>query len=376
MKHYEEITAALFRRREEYEKKKKRQRLLLTRAGVMMAACVLVTVLGLQPLALPDGNASLPNYGSLPNGNPSSNRVPNASQPNSDQLDGPNGNQQGNMNVQIPDDDEQSVIDPDDDSAIGNWKGKAVTGQMLEWLQSAAAEDTLPLVWAKPGIDMSYVYQGKTLQEYWDASEEERTLPERMAALYKLGDYLKYGEALYTTGTPEGEKWAEELYWEEVEYIGQELLDQYVIEGVFYKEKLWNVLQEHDFLYVTQAQWSNALDAYRENICSDTKGVLLQKGLEAYHPGNYVGVANITKAQFEALDAEYFAGWTFGMGEDPNAPQDVTDTDDLIADSGFSSDSSKQPSGLTPDSSKQPEVSADDEKNGVGFDDATRGNQP
>lgn len=371
MKNYEEITTALLRRREEYEAKKKKQRVAFARAGVMVASCALVAALGFHTLpTLPGDDVPLPNYGEEGKHN---NRGPNSNLPDPDAPGSPD-DQNPDVQGGASNDDRPSVIDPDDDFAIGAWQGKDVTGQLLDWLQSAAAEDVLPLVWGKPGIDMEYVYRGKTLRQYWEASEEERALPERLSALYKMGDSLKYGEALYTTGTPTGEKWEEELYLEVVTYIGQDLLDQYIIEGVFYKEKLWEILQDHEFLHVAQGEWGNAWEAYLEYACSAAKGVLLQQGLEAYHPGNYVGIANITKAQFEALDAEYFAGWTFGMGEDPDASQDMTDTDDVIAGDDVTPDSGWPQ--FTPDSSKQPGTSADDTDIGVGFDDATRGDQP
>ena len=240
-------------------------------------------------------------------------------------------------------------IDPDEDFAVGDWKGKAVTGQLLEWLTDASAEDALPLIWAKPGIDMTYVYQGKMLQEYWDAAETACNLKERLLTLCKLADSLQYGDALYTTGTPTGEKWDEELYREIVTYIGQDLLDQYLADGCL-AEKMEEILEEKEYdSIVAQGAWNNAVEGYRDEICSATKGVLIQQGLEAYHPGNYVGIANVTKAQFEALDVAYFKGWTFGM-KDPDAPQDMTDDDKAIAGVGTDTDEQE----FTPDSSQQP----------------------
>ena len=398
MKNYEEITAALLRRREEYERKKKRQRLLLSRAGVMAASCALVAVLALQPLAMPNGDVPLtqmPDYsedgGKTNNKGPGNQGAgegtqdPNRPVNDDSDHDDPDNNQGGNV-----DHDRPQIIDPDDDFAVGAWQGKQVTGQLLEWLQNADAADMLPMVWAKPGIDMSYHYKGETLQQYWNAAEAERKWPERMASLYKMGDSLKYGEALYTTGTPDGEKWEEELYWEVVTYIGQELLDRFIVEGVFLKEKLWETMKDSEYLYAAQARWTDALEAYREYACSAAKGVLIGQGLEAYHPGNYVGIAKITKAQFEAIDADYFDGWTFGMGENPNAPQDMTDTDDVIAgncthtedcdcigNEEVSTDDESNGIKYTPDSSwGQFETSNDEEKIGVGFDDKVRGDQP
>ena len=350
MKSYEEVTAALLRRREEYEKQKKRQRLLLTRMGVMAASCALVAVLAVQPLALPE-SGGIPPLHYEDADDKVSNRGPNSNLPDpDDQLSnlGP-----GNK-VPFPGDDEVVQIDPDEDFAVGDWKGKAVTGQLLEWLTDASAEDALPLIWAKPGIDMTYVYQGKTLQEYWDAAETACNLKERLLTLCKLADSLQYGDALYTTGTPTGEKWDEELYREIVTYIGQDLLDQYLADGCL-AEKMEEILEEKEYdSIVAQGAWNNAVEGYRDEICSVTKGVLLAQGLEAYHPGNYVGIGNITKAQFEALDTAYFKGWTFGM-KDPDAPQDMTDDDKAIAGVGtdkYTSDSSL--SGLLRDNYESP----------------------
>ena len=78
------------------------------------------------------------------------------------------------------------------------------------------------------------------------------------------------------------------------------------------------------------------------------------------------------------------------MGENPNAPQDMTDTDDVIAgncthtedcdcigNEEVSTDDESNGTKYTPDSSwGQFETSNDEEKIGVGFDDATRGDQP
>ena len=353
MKSYEEITAALLRRREAYEKQKKRQRLMLSRAGVMAASCALVAVLAVQPLALPEGGGVPPlHYGE--DGDKVSNLGPNSNLPDPDKQQ---SNQGPGNRVPVPGNDEEVQpggdkvvqIDPDEDFAMGDWKGKAVTGQLLEWLTDAVAEDSLPLIWAKPGIDMTYVYQGKTLQAYWDAAESARELEERLLTLRKLADSLEYGDALHTTGTPTGEKWDEELYRDIVTYIGQDLIDQYLADGCL-AEKLDEMLEgQRVDAVAAQGVWNNAVEGYREEICSATKGVLIQQGLEAYHPGNYVGIANVTKAQFEALDVAYFKGWTFGM-KDPDAPQDMTDDDKAIAGVGTDTDEQK----FTPDSSQQP----------------------
>ena len=52
-----------------------------------------------------------------------------------------------------------------------------------------------------------------------------------------VGPKLKYGEALYTTGTPDGEKWAQQLYESKMQQFG-DLVDKYIVDGEFLKEEL------------------------------------------------------------------------------------------------------------------------------------------
>ena len=82
------------------------------------------------------------------------------------------------------------------------------------------------------------VYNGKTISEYEAEADNAEQLINRLGELLKIGDELKYGEALYKTGTPDGKKWAKQLYDETVEHIGKEVLSTYSVNGEFLKEKL------------------------------------------------------------------------------------------------------------------------------------------
>ena len=87
-------------------------------------------------------------------------------------------------------------------------------------------------------IDTNFVYNGKSLAEYALEADAERLLGGKLGQLLKLGDSLKYGDALYKTGTPTGEKWSKELYDETVETIGKDLIAKYIVDGEFLVEKL------------------------------------------------------------------------------------------------------------------------------------------
>ena len=55
--------------------------------------------------------------------------------------------------------------------------------------------------------------------------------------MFKEGDSLKYGEALYTTGDANGMKWDKEWYELRVKFYGREFLAKYIVNGEFLREK-------------------------------------------------------------------------------------------------------------------------------------------
>ena len=53
----------------------------------------------------------------------------------------------------------------------------------------------------------------------------------KLIDFHKEGEWLKYGELLYTTGTPDGEKWAKSLYDERVAFYGEDFIAKYIVNG-------------------------------------------------------------------------------------------------------------------------------------------------
>lgn len=132
--------------------------------------------------------------------------------------------------------------DVEDDMSAGEVAVDTQMGKTVEWglkkTLENLPENTKVAVAAYPYLtDPNFVWNGKSLKEYSDAFDTERSLLNKLGSLAKMGDMLKYGEILLT-GTPDGEKWSKDLYEKTVEYYGEELLSKYIVNGEFLKDKL------------------------------------------------------------------------------------------------------------------------------------------
>ena len=132
--------------------------------------------------------------------------------------------------------------DVEDDMSAGEISVDDQMGKTIEWGLKQALENlpenTKVAVAAYPYVtDPNFVWNGKSLKEYSDAFDAERSMLNKLGSLAKMGNMLKYGEMLLT-GTPDGEKWSKELYEDTVEYYGEELLSKYIVNGEFLKEQL------------------------------------------------------------------------------------------------------------------------------------------
>lgn len=127
-------------------------------------------------------------------------------------------------------------------------------------LQDAQHTDKIAVL-AQMCIDGSFVYEGKTYDEYYQQYRDELRIFDGLGTLLKMGDDLKYGEALYTTGTPSGKKWYQSFYEQMVSYIGEDLIAKYIVDGEFLRE---------------EAQ------AARDNFRTETNMEEVQKACEEY----------------------------------------------------------------------------------------------
>ena len=122
------------------------------------------------------------------------------------------------------------------DSPYVKWNGKEVMSNLYDKLRKPS-DEVLPITFKlSMSPDYNFEYKGKKLSEYANANNSEYM--EKLRDLMGYGNTLKYGEMVYTTGTPEGMKWTQEWYEDRIEYFGEEMLSKYIVDGEFLEEDL------------------------------------------------------------------------------------------------------------------------------------------
>lgn len=159
------------------------------------------------------------------------------------------------------------------------WEGWRVDSYSLyQELEKADPDQYFALHISKTFWD-GFVYNGKTVAQIRQEKEDKYNLFEKLAQLLKDGDVLKYGELVYTVGTPDGEKWAKELYDERIEYFGEELLSKYIVDGEFNKaqveEDSSNAIAEAEQLEIMD---DDAYKAYHSSYVDDTEKIFSEMG--------------------------------------------------------------------------------------------------
>ena len=120
----------------------------------------------------------------------------------------------------------------------------------------------------------------------------------------KEGDYLKYGEALYIEGAPDGTKWTEEYYNERVEFYGSGLLDKYIKDGEFL------LVDVEKDIVVTEENISELI-IKKEEVVKAYSTHNMKKMYEVFKEAGYCVTCKnnnlylfITKKDFSQLDIE------------------------------------------------------------------------
>ena len=120
----------------------------------------------------------------------------------------------------------------------GKFAGFSVSSELYEALSSAKDDDYLDIIVSSAlTVSGDFEYQGKKYSQYSMEYSQSKLLLKKQNELLDDGELLKYGDALYTTGTPDGIKWPEKRYNEALEYYG-DLLDTYIVNGEFLRDKL------------------------------------------------------------------------------------------------------------------------------------------
>ncbi len=118
---------------------------------------------------------------------------------------------------------------------MSKWHGWNVDWGLWTALEKADDADYLAIVVTKnfnEDAKENFSYNGTTYNKTLSDVDKKIARIRRLESFCKDGHLLKYGELLYTTGTPGGTRWAKELYDARVEYYG-ELIPQYISNGEF-----------------------------------------------------------------------------------------------------------------------------------------------
>lgn len=208
------------------------------------------------------------------------------------------------------------------DAAMVEWEGKTVSLELAAALEAAPADAVLDIV-AHPYIDYDFVFEGKTLAAYYAAMCDERNLPEILVQLLKEGDALRYGSALYETGTPDGERWDRAFYEERIFFYGPDILGKYIADGEFLRAQAEADLAAAQNAREATRACKAAFAAYLKQLadtleltvpadCKDGSGIVL----------------HMSAAELRAFTAPHLEAWSFSPELRSSGEPVVTTADD------------------------------------------------
>ncbi|MCQ2553480.1 MAG: hypothetical protein MJ150_04155 [Clostridia bacterium] len=236
------------------------------------------------------------------------------------------------------------------DFCIFWWKNKISMYGDLYWVINDNPNGTFAVT-AKyrpaPQNVTGFTYEGKTLYQLAVEADNERMMPEKMMELLKVGDELKYGTALYETGTPDGIRWDRVFYEEQVLYFGN-LLDKYIVDGSFLADQLKNDIEALQRINVTtpdgttttithgdtsaRDQYARAYRVYLEGVLDETAKILSENNIKCERAPYSQDSLNIvvTADELENLSFKNMEFWVFGLtNNNLKGSQPVSDEEDL-----------------------------------------------
>lgn len=184
----------------------------------------------------------------------------------------------------------------------GRWHGKEISFDLYQALNATNSE-IIPVSIVFNDIGMNeFVYQGRTIQEYIDDKYDDENV-HKLEQLLDHGDLLKYGETLYTIGTPDGVKWTKTQYDLTVEFYGDELLSKYIVDGKFLKEQLQADLKALNDYY--QSSIDEAVEAFYQARIEETSKLLEAKDIKSERiADSHNMVMYVTAEEFDELSLE------------------------------------------------------------------------
>lgn len=209
------------------------------------------------------------------------------------------------------------------DSAIIDWNGKKIDISLQTAFQSYDEKHRFAITASYNYIDSQFVFNGKTLGEYESDMLEEKNTLGKLWGLLKDGDYLRYGESLYQTGTPEGEKWSKELYDETVAFYGKEFLAKYIENGIFLRDKVNREIESYQMK--AEAEYEKAYQAYITAMIEAAKKELTEQNIECESSSDEKHIIlYATEEAFASVTLEHLSDWFFGLEvKDSDAGEDL-----------------------------------------------------
>ena len=208
----------------------------------------------------------------------------------------------------------------EEDMSTGEIAVDTQMGKTIEWGLKKALENlpqnTKVAVAAYPYVtDLNFAWNGKSLKEYSDAFDAERSMLNKLGSLAKMGNMLKYGEALLT-GTPDGEKWSKELYEETIAYYGEELLSKYIVNGEFLKDQLEADIEIMSGEGSAYYAYESACAAYNAYALDEAEKQLAAHSID-YDASNSADsgciIMFVDAEQFSAFTMENIENWCFSL---------------------------------------------------------------
>ncbi len=267
------------------------------------------------------GNVSI--IGSTDNDNSSENKDNNNADSNSDTFT------ESNIHI-VPDSNQaESEEMPDipslDDVCFVYRNNKSVTYPLSKALENSGKDDRINISF-RPSPDVN----DPTISKFSAQRENASIKADKLERLLKDGEYLKYSEALYTTGTPDGEKWAKSYYDETVTFYGNEILNKYIVNGEFLYQKCAEDIKTVYDKEIPQADadYRKACLDYTIRLCKSAMRELDSMGIESEFISENKGVLiTVTADEFADLSLTDSDRWIFDIYTDNQNDDNTYDGD-------------------------------------------------
>ncbi len=181
---------------------------------------------------------------------------------------------------------------------------QTVSAEMAPIIAKASDDDVIEFGVRVSG-EQNYVYQGRTVGEYLNIWKNEEEVKAKLSELILKGEYLKYGEKICESDNSSGKKWTVEFYESTMERLGEDFVSQYIVDGVFLKEKA-----EADYALTTEdarKMYEEALNESRMMVYAVLQSALQEQNiLSEYVEKSHNQFGNYEFVKFSATKKEFF----------------------------------------------------------------------